>query len=131
MARIQLTDKFVDAFVKLAEGNPGAMTVMAEIAKRPEIDPDAMLGPLASILDMDTLELYGPNIWLLYKDVCGESVERTVAVLRGWQLGYCSREQIHAALRKPSELDVQAIYDLVKKRLPSFDPEGKGAVSPA
>jgi len=37
------------------------------------IDPDSNFGGLGPLLLLDTLSIYGPRIWQLYKDVCARS----------------------------------------------------------
>lgn len=52
----------------LSEGNPGALRVLMEL-----------FGDGAGFLDVlgcDSKRLYGSRIWMLYKDVCGEDIER-------------------------------------------------------
>ena len=81
---IDLTDSMMSAIMKLSEGNPGAMQVCMKIMdKAEEIDPDAMLGGLGVLLSLDTHQIYGSKIWMLYKDMCGEDIVKTLAVLRG------------------------------------------------
>ena len=43
--RIQLNDSVSDVFVKLAEGNPGALTAMMQMFNAvPTVDPDDIFG---------------------------------------------------------------------------------------
>lgn len=52
----------------LSEGNPGALRVLM-----------ALFSDGAGFLDVlgcDSKRLYGSRIWMLYKDVCGESIDR-------------------------------------------------------
>lgn len=53
----------------LSEGNPGAATV---ISKWLASSPMAIF----EILMLDSKRLYGHRVWELYKDVCGEDLER-------------------------------------------------------
>lgn len=74
--RINLDMAPIDAVVKMAEGNPGAVTVMCELLK-----PNLVEG-FMDICRLDDLELYGPKIWLAYKDVCGMDIEKLRQRLR-------------------------------------------------
>lgn len=121
MARIGLQDNIKEILLKMSDGNLGALTVMIDIYKNPQIDPDGFMGGLGTILMFDSLGLYGPEIWMLYKDVCRESISKTISILRGWQLGFISKAAIHQSLANPSILDVDSIYSQVKKRLPKFN----------
>jgi hypothetical protein len=68
--KIELTDSVADVVVKMSQGNPGAISVMAQI-----IDGDAAKG-LFDLLNMDDMGMRGPAIWIGYKDHCGEDIER-------------------------------------------------------
>lgn len=74
--RINLDMVPVEAIVKMAEGNPGATHVMAQLLK-----PDLVEG-FMDICRLDDLELYGSDIWLAYKDVCRMDIEKLRERLR-------------------------------------------------
>lgn len=120
--KIQLTDSIQDVIFKLSAGNPGAITVCLSILKNgAQIDPDNMFGGLGALLSLDTLGLYGPKIWMLFKDVCKENLSRMLAVLRGRQLGFLSEAQINHAVENYGEgINVADICAKVIKRLPRF-----------
>lgn len=99
--RIASETTFPNAIVALAEGNPGAMRVMIEMAREIEnIDPDAMMGPWAPLIALDAEAIYGSDIWLLYKDLCGEDYVRINAVLRASQLGFLRQEDLRASIER-------------------------------
>jgi hypothetical protein len=51
--------------MKMADGNPGAISVMAEMMRDgAKIDPDSFLGPMGGILALDSHGIYGPRIWM-------------------------------------------------------------------
>jgi hypothetical protein len=120
--KIDLQDSILDVITKMSEGNPGAVTVCLNIIKNGEaIDPDNALGGLGIILSLDTLGLYGPNIWMLFKDVCESDLAQMLAVLRGWQLGMISDIQVrHAVENHGDGLNVADICAKVVERLPRF-----------
>lgn len=120
--RLELSDSVIDAVVKMSDGNPGAARVCMELlTEGKQIDPDAFLGGMGNLLSLDTLSLYGSSIWMLYKDVCGENLIKTCAVLRGHQLGYVSRGDIlHAINNRGDGLDPDVILAQVQERLPQF-----------
>lgn len=120
--KIQLTDSALDVMFKMSKGNPGALTVCCAILKHGEqIDPDNAMGGLGVLLSLDTLGLYSSKIWMLYKDVCGQDLPKMLAVLRGWQLGYVTDEQIHHAVDCYGEgINVSDICAKVAERLPRF-----------
>ena len=75
MTRITADDTMVDAVVKLAQGNPGAAVVVTSLLKH-----DTVRGYLR-MLDLDMWEIYGPRIWLCYKDLLGEDLEALEAAI--------------------------------------------------
>ena len=121
-SKIELTDSIQDVLVKMSEGNPGALTVCLEILKHGEkIDPDNAMGGLGAILSLDTLQLYGAKIWMLYKDVCGKELPQMLAVLRGHQLGHVTDAQIHHAVENYGDgINVADLCAKVVERLPKF-----------
>lgn len=86
--RITLTDTTLDAIIKLAEGNPGAVSALTEMMKQaPAIDPDNFFGTMAPLFDCDTRGLYGPAIWVIYKYVANYDVAKVLAIFRAQQMG--------------------------------------------
>lgn len=62
MGKLKLFDSIQDAILKLAEGNPGAVTVLIALAKQ---DPFGVV----QCFKLDDMKIYGPRIWMLYKNV--------------------------------------------------------------
>lgn len=120
--KIKLSDTILDVVVKMGEGNPGALRVCTEILQEDKgIDPDNTLGGLETVLALDTLGIYGARIWMLYKDVCGEDLTKTLAVLRGWQLGQLAEDVIHHAIDNwGAGIDCDDVLAKVQVRLPMF-----------
>ena len=123
--RIELGDDIKSCLMKLCEGKPGALTVLLQTVKNDSaIDPDSAFGPYSSILSLDSLGIYGPSIWILYKDVCKEDVVNFVGLLRGNQLGFISDEEIVAASESrgvgENSIDVAKILAQVREELPNF-----------
>lgn len=121
-ARIQLTDTAMSAAMKMSDGNPGALTVLARMFKEgAEIDPDDAMGAIGNMLSLDTLGIYGPRIWMLYKDVCGEDLRVTCAILRANQLGFLRESDLNRAIDNYGEgIDVPDLVAKVENRLPNF-----------
>ena len=119
---IELKDSFTDILVKLSKGNPGAISVLTQMIKHTTtIDPDAAMGPLAHLLNLDSFSIYGPRIWMLYKDVCKQDLATMLAVLRAVQLGKLSRGTMNHAIDNYGEgMDIVSVIDIVKKELPNF-----------
>ena len=126
--KIELTDTIEDVLIKLAEGNPGGLSVCLQIMKESaQIDPDCAF-PLLPLLSFDTLRIYGSRIWMLYKDVCKQSLTDTLGVMRGHQLGFVTRQQLNHAIDNYGEgLDVEAVLGQVRERLPNFGRLSEGS----
>ena len=76
-----------DAVLKMAEENSNAITVLVEILNQGDfIDRNARFGGLLSLLLLDRFEIYGNQIWVLYKDICGGDILKTIATLRAAQM---------------------------------------------
>ena len=121
------TDTVQDMLVKLSDGNPGGCNVLLAILKHgAEIDPQIMMGPVGTILLLDTFGIRGSKIWVLFKDICGQHLGRTIGVIRATQLGILSQDQLTKAVETyRADFDVEDVVAQVKERLPDFN---EGAV---
>lgn len=121
-SRIQLTDTAMSAAMKMSEGNPGAISVCARMLRDgAKIDPDDFAGGVGNLLSMDTLRIYGSRIWMLYKDVCGEDLRITCAILRAHQLGFLRASELHHAIDNYGEgIDIPSLVAQVENQLPNF-----------
>jgi hypothetical protein len=122
MTRIDLSDSILSTITKLSEGNPGAMTVCMQLStKEKDIDKDSAIQGLGSLLSLDTYEIYGADIWMLYKDVCGEDIEKTIAALRSCQLGFTAVSDLKYAIAHYGDgVYMELIMAKVKEELPNF-----------
>lgn len=122
MTRIELKDTLQDVVVKLVDGNPGAITVcMRLIQDTALVDPDAAMPEVINLLALDTLGIYGPRIWMLYKDVCKESIVSVITVLRAVQLGILSKMALDYAIDNYGEgMDLEELSAEVRVRLPKL-----------
>lgn len=68
--RINLEMSSMDMVLKMAGGNPEAMSVCSQL-----LEPDITEG-ITLLRKLDEMELYGSYIWLAYKDVCGSDIEK-------------------------------------------------------
>ena len=129
MSRVKMTQSITDAVIAMAEGNPGAATVLMELAqKSPHIDPasDSSMIPL---MHLDDMGIYGANIWILFSDICHKDIVFTLAVIRARQLGLISMPQVVSAIadarvnRTQNVFHVPTILARVKEFLPDFAKE--------
>lgn len=123
--RIELSDNFMSAAVKLAEGNPGALTAVMELfSQTPTIDPDAAFGGFAGLFSLDVMGVYGSRIWMFYKDVCRQDMVRMVGLQRAVQLGLLEEGVLLRAIdgRAPMSIeDADAWVARVQEQLPAFN----------
>lgn len=64
--RITLNDSFLGAIIKIADGNIGAASALPTICTEyPKIDPQAEFAELTPLLALDTLGIYGSEVWVL------------------------------------------------------------------
>ena len=76
MARINLNESVKEALIVMAEGNPGALTVMMSLIK------DNVMSGFIDICRLDDLEIYGSGIWIGYEDFCGMDIQKFKEAIR-------------------------------------------------
>lgn len=81
MGLLKMTDTGMDVVKKLSQGNPGALSVLCQAINE---DPD--LGFL-HLMKLDDMGVYGPLIWLLYKDTFGCNLKAFYFALTRNRLG--------------------------------------------
>lgn len=121
MGKINLEMNAMDVIMTLSDGNPGAMKVLMDsFEKMPQIDPDDAFGSWGLLIHLDSMEIYGERIWMLYKDLCGQDMVNTIAMARAWQLGIVRSEDLRDAINGLTVIDVRDVLAKVKERLPNF-----------
>lgn len=89
MGKVKLDDTDMDAILKVAGGNPGAIMAIAEILNNSvAIDPQNVLGGLGLVLVLDEWEIYGTDIYILFNDKCNRDVRQMLMMMRAVQLGF-------------------------------------------
>jgi len=95
MSRIELTDTTMDAIIKMVDGNPGAISALMDImAKHDEIDPQAIMGGIGAVIMLDTWEIYGTDIYILFNDKCNRDVRKMLMIMRACQMGNFSHSKL-------------------------------------
>ncbi len=113
--RITVMDTGMTAMIKIADGNPGACTVIAEAVKaNPECDPDCAFAELGPVFAFDSHGIYGSEIWVFYKDVCKKNIVTLLGLMRAEQLGFTSNAN------KVTKEEIPVLLKKVKERLPEF-----------
>jgi hypothetical protein len=95
MSIIELKDTPMDVVFKMSKGNPGAMTTIMMILRDGEkIDPQAFAGGLGKMLLLDSYEIYGTDIYILFNDKCDRSIRKMCLLLRAVQLGFYPKAKL-------------------------------------
>lgn len=85
--RVTLKDSMIEAIVKMVEGNPGALHVSMEIVTMEE-----GIG-FVHYLKLDDAGIYGPRIWMCYKDLCGSDINKLYDLIRNNHLKDAIKEK--------------------------------------
>lgn len=133
MGRIQLNDTSMSAISKMAKGNPGAVSAMMSCLLDTKTDPDMFMGGLGNILDLDTLGIYGTDIYVLWSDICNKDTPKFIAVLRATQLGFITGDILRDVAGRQDYswkdmIDVEDLYKKVCERLPNFDKANRAKI---
>lgn len=119
--RISPTDSIQSMVIKMSDGNPGAINVMmAVLLETGSIDPDNILGGLGVILSLDAHDIYGSDIWCLFKDGCGQDMTTMVGALRAVQLGHLGINELKSMVERRDQSGIAALLPAVRKQLPNF-----------
>ena len=127
MSRIASDDNVLTAISKMSEGNPEAITVLMKMLKTPEAFAPA--DPVMEILGMDSLEIYGSDIWNLGEYVCrGQNMDILSQILSNYAYGKLSKEVLidHIKNREPFEklyAKEELHEDIMKRTLPMIEKE--------
>ncbi|MBL4893251.1 MAG: hypothetical protein JKY59_00030 [Emcibacter sp.] len=129
MSRIEMTDTTMDVLVKMSDGNPGALTAMMEILEKHDaIDPQAAFGGLGAIMLLDTWEIYGTDIYILFSDICNRDIRKLLLLMRATQMGDFSHTKLQslaADQTRQATIDDdewKKLDDLVCEKLTEFAP---------
>jgi hypothetical protein len=87
-----------DAVAKIAEGNIGAAVCIMDLMKHSEeIDPLSYLKVIGPVMLLDSLGIYGPNVWVIFNDLRTEPCKNArSAACHSWacfQAKHCWRFQ--------------------------------------
>ena len=77
---ISLSDSTMDMIVAMSEGNPGALTVLMGM-----LESDDPAAPIM-ILSLDDMNIRGTQIWVGYKDHCGEDLAVFIQAIKDREL---------------------------------------------
>lgn len=125
--RITIEDSMLSAITKMAEGNLGAMNACVDLFMLCEkIDPQNILGGFDYILNLDSIGIYGTDIYVFLNDICENNIAKMIAVLKAVQFGLfdgtvladaCHRQDYSGREMVP----VDELYSKIKEKFEMFD----------
>lgn len=121
--RIQLNMSVQDVVIEMSEGNPGAVNVLLSILTNNEsIDPEDIFRGLGPILGLDTADIYGSEIYILFKYVAKGNIVDMLGLIRSVQLGFASDSELKEMIANEAapEGRVAELLAQVRGRLPKF-----------
>ena len=98
MNRIQPQDDVASVITKMSEGNIGCVNFLLKLLDGSELVE--VLRGIEQISMLDALELYGDKAYMLWNDCCGRDIKSVELVLKNWQMGKLSKEEIHENLNQ-------------------------------
>ncbi|MFH6945136.1 hypothetical protein [Flavobacterium sp. FlaQc-50] len=124
--RIQSKDTMPDVLAKMSDGNFGAVDALMKLLASDHVDPDNYFGGLGVILTLDTWQIYGTDIYVLYSDICDKDIVKMIAVLRATQMGLFAESLLKDACSRQDYsgrdiVPVNELYEKVKQKLPKFN----------
>ena len=93
MGKIKEDMSVKDVIITMSEGNPGALTCMMQML---QLDPMA----LQDILYFDSMEIYGPKIYMLWNDCCKRDMIKFKDTIKYLRSGSVSKDEIHENLNR-------------------------------
>ena len=104
----------IDMLMVMAEGNPGAFTVLTQMMKSPS--------GLFDILLLDSLDIRGAKIWMLYNDCSNRNMGKYNRTLMALRCSAYTPEEIHENLEL--SYSIPFLDDSVKvEGVPSYEEE--------
>lgn len=83
----------------MSEGNPAALTILMNMITNPEVFAPA--NPIMEILSLDSMEIYGSNIWDLGEYVCeGKNLHILRQISLNHSYGKLSRDILMDHIKK-------------------------------
>ena len=90
--RVQATMTFDEVISAMSEGNPGAIECIALMFL------DDPYGTMLDLLLLDSLEIYGSKLYMIWNDCCDRNVKKMKKTLEAFRKGQFSKEEIHKNL---------------------------------
>ena len=98
MEKLNMDMPLMDMMVVMSEGNPGAATVLVQI-----MNEDPIVG-IVRIMELDELDIRGHKIWGLYKDCCGQNMDKFFRTLEFLKRKAYTQEEIDLNFELPRSI---------------------------
>lgn len=120
--RITLNHTMLDAAMLLCDGNPGAIVALLKLSEESsKIDPQSAWKEWGPFMSLDDYSIYGPDIHVLYKYVCGFSSLKVFTLLRAVQLGLLSEAELLSAIQlEKHSFDFDELLSKVQQQVTEF-----------
>ncbi len=126
MGRILKRDSLKESVIKLVEGNPGALQCLIQLLKEEDKVADNFpFGYAGVLLTLDTWEIYGTDIYVLWNDICDRDCCKFLACLRATRLGIVTPNVLKDACHRQDYsgsnlVNSLALLEKVRQKIPSF-----------
>lgn len=106
----------------MSGGNPGAINVMLKLLETAsKAQMDMGFSGIMLLFHLDTMQIYGSNIWILYKDICEENISTMIDIIQaaiwnestGLHNYMIHQSLVEAADGRPISLDVNKFRTIV------------------
>lgn len=122
---------YAAVLIDFSDGNPGAIAVLMTLQESyAKIDPEAIFGPITTVLAFDRLGFYGPKIWIFFEDVCHQKPVNCLLWFRLLGLTQNAEaelkdiiEKIESGKKNPRDLVInyQDLFTQVQAAVPTFN----------
>ncbi len=114
----------MDLVVELASGDVEAGKVLVRVLKEGgQIDPDAALGGLSTLLTVQHYSLRGAGIVVVYEMICKRDLSKFIAIVRAMQLDLLEADVLKLEIESQGQcarIDADAVLADVQRKLPDF-----------
>ena len=97
MNKIKNIDNIQDIIIQLSEGNPGALTTCFEILRETGSN---IFEAIPLFLTLDSMELYGSHLYMLWNDCCDRNIKAVIDVINGFITGKITKDDINERIKK-------------------------------
>jgi len=122
MGRIKSSMDLLEMIEAVSGGTPGTIAVISGILQDfHKLDPENLLDLPGYLFIMDTFGIYDGNLWNIHSRLCEMEIVKTIAILRGLQLGILSSDQLERILKSKVEtINFSVLITQIRSKLGRF-----------